>query len=48
VLRVTIVLWVLELRRGVLSISVIEKKSYEVLFEDAQVLIMPKIFSSDT
>jgi hypothetical protein len=45
---VTNVLWVLELRRGVLSISVIEKKRYEVLFQDAQVLIMPKRSSSYT
>jgi hypothetical protein len=31
-LRVTNVIWVLELKRSVLSVSTIEKKGYEVLF----------------
>jgi hypothetical protein len=34
ILRVTNVLWVVELRRIVLSVSVIEKKGYEVLVRD--------------
>jgi hypothetical protein len=34
---VTNVLWVPELRRSVLLVSVIEKKGYEVLFQDGQV-----------
>jgi hypothetical protein len=34
VLRVTNVLWVVELRRSVLSVSMIEKKVFYVLFQD--------------
>jgi hypothetical protein len=34
ILRVMNVLWVLELRRSLLSVSMIEKKGYEVLFRD--------------
>jgi hypothetical protein len=33
-LRMTNVLWVLELRRSVLSVSKIEKKGYHILFRD--------------
>jgi hypothetical protein len=48
VLRVTNVLWVLELGRSVLSVSTIEKKGFDVLFPDGQVLIKPRGSSSDT
>jgi hypothetical protein len=41
-LRVTNVLWVLELKRSVLSVSVIEKKGFEVAFQDGQALIKPR------
>jgi hypothetical protein len=48
VLRVTNVLWVPELMRSVLSVSAIEKKGFDILFQDAQVLIKPRGFNSDT
>jgi hypothetical protein len=48
VLRVMNVLWVPELRRSVLSVSTIEKKGFDVLFQDGQALIKPRGSSSDT
>jgi hypothetical protein len=36
------VLWVPELRRSVLSVSTIEKKGYDILFQDGQALIKPR------
>jgi hypothetical protein len=42
VLRVSNVLWVPELRRSVLSVSEIERKGYHVLFQDGQVLFVPR------
>jgi hypothetical protein len=47
VLRVTNVLRVPRLRKSVLSISTIEEKGYVVLFQDGQVLFMPKRSSLD-
>jgi hypothetical protein len=47
-LRVMDVLWVPELRRSVLSVSTIEKKGFDVLFQDGQALIKPRGSSSDT
>jgi hypothetical protein len=47
-LRVMTVLWVPELRRSVLSISTIEKKGFDVVFQDEQTLIKPRGSSSDT
>jgi len=38
--RVPNVLWVLELRRSVLSFLEIERKGYHVSFQDAQVLLV--------
>jgi hypothetical protein len=46
-LRVTNVLWVPKLRRSVLSILEIEKNGYDVLFQDEQVMIMPRGYSSE-
>jgi hypothetical protein len=42
ILRVSNVLWVLELKRSVLSVSEIEKKGHRVSFRDRQVLLVPK------
>jgi hypothetical protein len=47
-MRVTNVLWVPELKRSVLSVSVIEEKGCVVLFWDGQVLFMPRGSSPDT
>jgi hypothetical protein len=47
VLRMTNVLWVPKLR-SVLSVSAIEKKGFDVLFQDGQVSIKPKGSSSNT
>jgi hypothetical protein len=47
-LRVTNVLWVLKLRRSVLSVSKIENKHYEILIWDGQALFMPRGSISDT
>jgi hypothetical protein len=47
VLRVTYVLWVPKLR-SVLSVSMIEKKGFDVLFQDGQALIKPRGSSSNT
>jgi hypothetical protein len=47
-LRVMDVLWVPELRRSVLSVSMIEKKGFDVAFQDGQALIKPRGSSSDT
>jgi hypothetical protein len=47
-LRVMDVLWVPELRKSVLSVSTIEKRGLDVLFEDGQALIKPRGYSSDT
>jgi hypothetical protein len=41
-------LWVPELKRSVLSVSMIKKKGFEVLFQDGQPIIMPKGSNSDT
>jgi hypothetical protein len=41
-LRVINALWVPKLRRSVLSVSEIEKKGYHVLFQDGQVLFVPR------
>jgi hypothetical protein len=46
-LRVMNVLWVLELKRSVISISVIEKKGFDVEFEDGKEMINPRGYSSD-
>jgi hypothetical protein len=48
VLRVINVLWVPELRRSVLSVSTIEKKGFDIMFQDGQVLIKPRGSISDT
>jgi hypothetical protein len=48
VLRVTNVLWVPELKKSVLSVSAIDKKGFDVVFQDGQVLIKPRGSSSDT
>jgi hypothetical protein len=45
---VTNVLWVPKRRRSVLSVSIIEKKGYVVLFQDGQVLFIPRGSSSET
>ena len=42
------VLWVLELRRSVLSVSAIEKEGLDIVFQDGQALIKPRGSSSDT
>jgi hypothetical protein len=47
-LRVMDVLWVPELRRSVLSVSMIEKKGFDIAFQDGQALIKPIGSSSDT
>jgi len=47
-LTVMNVLWLPELRRSVLSISSIEKKGLDVVFQDGQVLIKPKGSISNT
>jgi hypothetical protein len=36
------VLWVLELNMSVLSVPKIEKKGYHILFQDGQVLFVPR------
>ena len=41
VLRIENVLWVLELKRSVLSISLIENKGLYIIFQDGKVLIKP-------
>jgi hypothetical protein len=46
--RVTNVLWVPKLRRSVFSVSAIEEKGYDILFQDGQVLFTPKGSSSNT
>jgi hypothetical protein len=48
VLRVMDVLWVPKLRRSVLSVSTIEKKGFDVAFQDGQVLIKSRGSSLDT
>jgi hypothetical protein len=48
VLRVMNVIWVPELKRSVLSVSAIDKKGYDILFQDRQALINPKRSSSGT
>jgi hypothetical protein len=48
VLRVTNVLWVPKPKKSVLSVSTIEKKGFDVVFQDGRVLIMPRGSSSDT
>jgi hypothetical protein len=47
VLRLMDVIWVLELRRSLLSVSVIEKKGFDILFQDGQTLIKPIASSSN-
>lgn len=47
VLNVENVLWVLELRRSVLLVSMIEKKGFDIVFQDGRVLIKPRGSSSD-
>jgi hypothetical protein len=47
VLKVTNVLWVPELKRSVHSVSSIEKKGFDILFQDRQALIKPRGSSSD-
>jgi hypothetical protein len=44
---VTDVLWVPELKRSVLSVSMIEKKGFDVAFQDGKALINPRGSSSD-
>jgi hypothetical protein len=46
-MRVHYVLWVPELKRSVISISMIEKKGFDVAFQDGKALIMPIGSSSD-
>ena len=46
-LRVMDVLWVPELRMSVLSVSTLEKKGFDVVFQDRQVLIKTRGYSSD-
>jgi len=41
ILRVQDVLWVPELKRSVILVSMIEKKGFDVAFQDGNVLIMP-------
>jgi hypothetical protein len=48
VLKMTNVLWVPELMTSVLSVSAIDKKGFDVVLQDGQVLIKPKGSSSDT
>jgi hypothetical protein len=48
VLRVMNALWVPELRRSVLSVSAIEKKRFDIAFQDGQALIKPRGSSSNT
>jgi hypothetical protein len=48
VLRLTNVLWVPKLKKSVLLVSAIEEKGYDVLFQDEQVLFMPRGYSSHT
>jgi hypothetical protein len=48
VLRVMDMLWVSELRRSVLSVSKIDKKGLDVLFQDGHMLIKSRGSSSDT
>jgi hypothetical protein len=48
VLRVMDVLWVPKLRKSVLLVSVIEKKEFDVTFQDGHVLIKPRGSISDT
>jgi hypothetical protein len=45
VLSVSNVLWVSELRRNVLSASMIEENGYAILFRNRLVLFMPRISS---
>jgi hypothetical protein len=46
-LRVMNVLWVSELERSVISVSVIEKKRFDIAFQDGKVLIKPRGSSLD-
>jgi hypothetical protein len=48
VLRMTNVLWVPELGRSVLSVLAIEKKGFDVVFQDGQALIKSRESSSNT
>jgi hypothetical protein len=48
VLRVTNVLWVPKCRRSVLLVLAIEKKGFDVMFQDGQALIKPKGSISNT
>jgi hypothetical protein len=41
-LRVQDVLWVPKLKRSVISVSIIEKKGFDVAFQDGKELIMPR------
>ena len=41
VLRVENVLWVPKIKRSVLLVLVIEKKGFDIVFQDRQVLIKP-------
>ena len=36
------VLWVPELKRSVISVSMIEKKGFDEVFQDGKMLIMPR------
>jgi hypothetical protein len=36
------VLWALKLKRSVISISVIEKKGFDIVFQDGKMLIKPR------
>jgi hypothetical protein len=47
-LRVMNVLWVPERRISVLSVSTIEKKGFDVVFQHGHALIKPRGSSSDT
>jgi hypothetical protein len=46
-LRVTNVLWVPELKRRVISVSVIEKKGFDIAFQNGKALINPRGYSLD-
>jgi hypothetical protein len=48
VLRVMNVLWVPECKRSVLSVSMIDKKGFYILFQDGQALIKHRGSSSNT
>ena len=48
VLRLMDVLWVSELKRSVILVSIIEKKEFDIVFQDGHALIKPRGYSSET